>query len=205
MVSTKLKLQWIPWLFPKRDDWKVNWILNLFPVWPSTNPVELSILYVNLYGLNGPLIVTLISPSVYLPKVTVSDNAIVPRWLELEIVENSHFGPILNLQVSLVVEFPPEHNQFSSTFHDELHPSPLTMFPSSHSRKPRLYPLPHVSSQVFIRGSNFSPLLIWAQVLQLLSFEMKVEYGQSIQLLAVAPKQFLHDLFQSWHLLSTWT
>ena len=52
-----------------------------------------------------------------------------------------------NLQISLLFDDPPEHVQPIYTEQDELHPSPFTLFPSSHANTYFL-PSPHVYKQL---------------------------------------------------------
>ena len=150
-------------------------------------PVVLSTVYSSWYGLNGPLIDMSKSLSVISLNLTTSSQAMLIAWVTLLIELISHLGPIKLTHWSGCVSVPFSHFQSVSILQNSSQPSPLTVLLSSHSTKPRFAPLPHVSSHVFVTGTNLRNELIWVQDLQVSSDLRKVEYGQSMQLLELPP------------------
>lgn len=145
IVSTSYNISKLPCLFPRKEDWKSNWMKKLSTGKTSVYPVDVPMVYSNLYGLRGPSIFTVISPFSNGSSVTVSEKTIVPRN-EFSLMETKlAFRDIRLLHVSRLADVPPAQLQSVSTLQLASHPSPLSRFPSSHSTPPKLNPLPQIS------------------------------------------------------------
>ena len=147
-------------LDPNKFDKNSNLMLNSVPFCPVTYPVELSIVYLKLYGDSGPSMLIDMSPSLIALSTTVSvhdTTATLSLSLNLVMI---HSGGIKLLHWSGVVDVPFSHLQSFSITHISSHPSPLTVLLSSHCTPPRLYPLPHISTHEFVTKLYLRPGLI---------------------------------------------
>ena len=102
------------------------------------------------------------SPLVVFPSSQVSEPArlLSPQWASQVVFPVFGYNPALQkLHVSIVDVVPPFQIAPASIAHDELHPSPFVVFPSSHPSDPALKPSPHtVIHDVFVASGVNPPV-----------------------------------------------